>query len=128
MSNIDALTAAELKEQLDALEVEYNAKAGAETLRKKLKDALGEDDNSDTAPVAAKSDMVEINFSKDKDNKQPIFIGVNGKSYRIRRGEWVPIPRILLPTIENIKKDIMDPETREIQTIQPYPYQVREVA
>lgn len=126
--NIDALSAAELKSQLDALEVEYNPKANAETLRKKLKEALGQDD-TDSAPLEGElqSKFVEIMFHKDKDDKQPVYIGVQGRSFRFTRGEWAKCPRYLLPTIDNIKKDVLDEKTMEFITIQPYPYQVREV-
>lgn len=126
--NIDALSAAELKSQLDALEVEYNPKANAETLRKKLKEALGEDDKGD-APLEGElqSKHIEIMFHKDKDDKQPVYVGVNGKSFRFKRGEWAKCPRYLLDTIENMKKDVLDEDTMETITIQPYAYQVREV-
>jgi hypothetical protein len=129
--NIDALSAAELKSQLDALEVDYNPKANSETLRKKLKEALGEDDtgNADNAPLEGElqSKFIEIMFQKDKDDKQPVYIGVNGKSFRFQRGVFVKCPRYLLPTIENMKKDVLDEDTMETITIQPYAYQVREV-
>lgn len=127
--NIDALSAAELKSQLDALEVDYNPKANAETLRKKLKEALGQDD-TDTAPLEGElqSKFVEIMFHKDKDDKQPVYVGVNGKSFRFKRGEWAKCPRYLLDTIENMKKEVLDEDSMEMITIQPYPYQVKEVA
>lgn len=126
--NIDALSASELKEQLDALEVEYNAKANADTLRKKLKEALGEEDKPEALEGELLSGKIQIMFMKDKDNKQPVYIGVNGKSFRFKRGEWVTCPRYLLPTIENMKKEVLDEESMEMITIQPYPYQVKEVA
>lgn len=129
--NIDALSAAELKSQLDALEVDYNPKANAETLRKKLKEALGQDDadKADSAPLEGEfqGKFIEIMFHKDKDDKQPVYVGVNGKSFRFKRGEWAKCPRYLMPTIENMKKDVLDEDTMETITIQPYAYQVREV-
>lgn len=126
--NIDTLDAAELKKQLNALEVEYNPKANAETLRKKLKEALGSNEEEDELPKNEhKNSYVEIKFDKDEKNKQPVYFGLNGRSYRFLRGVWARCPRILLPTIENTKKDVWDEEEKKLDSIQPYPYQVREV-
>lgn len=123
--NIDAMSREELLQQVDALELTVSSKANTETIRKAVKAALGEEE---TAPVEViKKDEIEIMFAEDRDNKQPVYVGVNCKSYRFPRGMWVKAPRFLLPTIQNMGKRIMDPATGEFRTIQPYPYQVREL-
>lgn len=129
MSNIDTLNAAELKEQLEALEVEYNPKSNEQTLRKKLKEALGHKEITENSEGEnQKSKFVEIKFDKDEKNKQPVYVGLNGRSYRFTRGLWAKCPRILLPTIENMEKTVLNEQTMELETIQSYSYQVREVA
>lgn len=45
--------------------------------------------------------MVRIKLPKDRENKQPdLFVGLNGKTYLIKRGEAVEVP---LPVAEIIQ-------------------------
>lgn len=126
--NISDLTRDEIIEQLSSLEIEFSSKSATETLRKALAKEINGDDDQEEPAGKSGGKFIEINFAKDKDDKQPVYVGVNGKSYRFKRGEWVKCPRHLLPTIENIQTSSMDDDTKEIITMPTYPYQVREVA
>ena len=48
--------------------------------------------------------MVTIKLEKSRDNKLPLFVSVNGKSWMIQRGENVTVPLYVAEVIENHNK------------------------
>lgn len=120
--NLNDMTREQLLEQADVLELDIAKNTTTSNLLKAIKAELGE---ADVPKSVKKTDDVQINFANDQKNKQPVFFGLNGKSYRFPRGKWVRCPRALLPTIENAKRRIQD-ESGEWMEVNAYPYQVKE--
>lgn len=47
-------------------------------------------------------EKVRIRLPKDRENKQPdLFVGLNGKTYLIKRGEDVLVPRAVAEILQN---------------------------
>lgn len=124
--NLHEMSKDELWEQVEALEIKVAKNASVETLINAIKSALGQ--GEDAPAKKAGSNEVEIYFSEDPNDNQPVYIGVNCKSYRFRRGEWVRCPRFILDTINNCYRQIMDPKTGAWKKVHSYPFQVREIA
>lgn len=52
-----------------------------------------------------KEETVKITLFRDDDRyKAPLFVGVNGRSYLVERGEEVEIPKSVNEVIENSRK------------------------
>lgn len=119
--NLSTMTKDELLEQADVLELGLTSKSTVKELLSAIREALGETEVAETKEVEGD---VQIMFANDQKNKQPVFFGLNGNSYRFPRGKWVRCPRVLLPTIELAKKRVQD-EDGEWMEVDSYPYQVK---
>ncbi|MBE5816186.1 MAG: hypothetical protein E7315_00515 [Clostridiales bacterium] len=55
------------------------------------------------------NDTVRIKLMKDSnENKEPLFVGVNNKTYYISRGVWVDVPKNVAKVIErSLRQDEM---------------------
>jgi len=104
--NINALSHAELKEQARILGIQISGNPSSDTLRKALADELGITAKEVQASIAKKDANKKqgwrtVMIPETKDDKQPVFVGHNGKSYRIRRGEPVEIPPHVLQVLRD---------------------------
>lgn len=122
--NLSKMTKAELLEQAAVLELEIPGAATNAEIIAAINAELG-DEAAEAEASAASEGFCEIMFANDQKNKQPVFIGVNGKSFRFPRGKWVKCPKYLLPTIELAKKEIKDDEEGTWMSVDAYPYQVK---
>lgn len=58
--------------------------------------------------------MVTVRFPMGKNEKDDIYVAVNGRSFLIKRGVEVTIPEYVLKILENQEKDIAESqENRE---------------
>lgn len=58
--------------------------------------------------------MVTVRFPMGKNDKDDIYVAVNGRSFLIKRGVEVTIPEYVLKILENQEKDIAESqENRE---------------
>lgn len=84
--------------------VEDLAGTGAEEANEEVK---GTEDGKDAAgppprDYGRKEEMVEIELFYDGEKySEPLFVGVNGKSYLIKRGEPVMVPKSVAEVIRN---------------------------
>ena len=55
------------------------------------------------------NETVKIKLIKDSnENKEPLFVGINNKTYYIARGVWVDVPKNVANVIErSLKQDEM---------------------
>jgi|GEM_PF-3535825 len=124
--NLKKLTKEQLLEQADVLELEIEDSATNSQIIALIQSALGEDqDDEPKADGIVKPETVQIRFANDAKNKQPVFVGNAGRSYRFPRGIWVDCPKHLLPIIENAKKQIQDETTKEWMEVESYPYSTK---
>lgn len=71
--------------------------------------SLADDLLAETAPEAEAAPMAEkkkviINLPLTRDNKEPLWVGVNGRKYLIRRGEDVAVPVGVAKVIQRMLK------------------------
>lgn len=128
MTDIDlnALDLDELKVQAEVLGITFPANIKEDTLRKKIAEALGE--TAESAPAVkepATDDKVIVHIARDNENKQPVFLGLNGDPIRVRRGEDVAIPAKYLQCLENAIRLEKDEDTGEMVEIPAYSYTVK---
>lgn len=96
--NLYNLSVEELKEQARILGIVIRGNPSADTLRDRIRAAVniepaeGSEPRAEEAPDRRK-DWKTVVISEDERDQQPVFVGVNGKSYWIRRGEPVRVPR-----------------------------------
>ena len=48
--------------------------------------------------------MVKIKLPKTRNEKDDVYVGVNGQSYLIKRGEYVEVPASVAEVLENREK------------------------
>ena len=52
----------------------------------------------------AKEELVRIKLPKDKNNKDDVFVSVNERTFLIKRGEWVEVPKCVALVIANAEE------------------------
>lgn len=50
------------------------------------------------------NELVPVELPYSREQQAPLFVGVNGKTYLIKRGEEVMVPRFVKEVINNMKK------------------------
>ena len=120
--NLNNLSSTELRDQAKILGVKVNANTADETIREKLREALGVVEEVRIKEEASEvRKMITIRIASDKTDKAPVFFGLNGRSIRVRRGENVDIPAEFLSVIRDAVQVSYDPETLEATNIPTYP-------
>lgn len=134
--NVDTAGREELEAAAADLGIKVQANTKDETLRMNIKEKLGDaqppgttNANSDTAPSESKkARRFEIIVSTHDQDKQPVQVGVNGRSYVIERGKKVIVPESVVEVLNNAVQHQYDPKTMEETRVMAYPFQtVREV-
>lgn len=142
--NIDTADRDTLEQMATDLEVKFQANTGDDTLRKRIKEQLG-----DVSPVeaqggsgqsnieggapaipqkAVKPKRFEITVATHEQDKQPVQVGVNGRTYVIERGKKVIVPEPVVEVLNNAVRIEYDPRTMEPNPVYAYPFQLhREV-
>jgi|GEM_PF-1396058 len=107
-------------------------------LRAKINEALGDTSGATetttpaTEPEANTAEPAEKKFeiiiaTHDQD-KQPVQVGVNGKTHVIQRGKKVVVPGSVVEILQNAVQYQYDPNTMERTEVLSYPFQIlREV-
>lgn len=54
--------------------------------------------------VVSKPKMVRIKIQKTRNEKDDVYVAVNGKSYLIKRGEYVDVPACVAEVLDNREK------------------------
>lgn len=124
--NLYNLTTEELKKQARILDINLKGNPSDETIRERILEALGENKTEEPKPVVGRSkdDWVTIIIAEDEKDQQPAFVGVNGKSYRIRRGEPVSVPPQVVEVLKHAQQIITNPKTGESKAVPTYPYRI----
>jgi hypothetical protein len=119
--NLDVLGLEELKEQARILGISLKGGLSEETLRSKIREVLGGTSSDDEEPVVVLDQQVKsrvkIRIHEDENDKYPVFVGVNGKSYRIQRGVDVDVPAEVAEVLRNAVQSVTrNGETRQVPT------------
>ena len=140
--NLHALPMDELRDQARILGVKASANVSKDELIKRLNDAIAdgsEPDSADDVQVtkaakakpkaekkakSTKSEWRTIVIAEDEYDRQPVFVGVNGKSYRIKRGEPVSVPASVVEALTNALQRVTNPRTGESKMIPTYSFRV----
>lgn len=128
MDNIDlnSLTVSQLKEQARILGIEIKGSPTASQLREKILAVLNDGDVTDLEEPAiaqTNSDWVTIVVAEDEKDQQPAYVGVNAKSYRIRRGEPVSVPPEVVEVLRNAKQRIPQKDGT-YKNVPTYPFSI----
>ena len=54
--------------------------------------------------TADKAKMIPIKIEKNKQDRDDVFVCVNGKNFQIKRGEVVEVPEYVVEVLENMKR------------------------
>lgn len=52
-----------------------------------------------TAPIEEKENLVKIRIPLTRDNQEDVFVGVNGRTWLIKRGVTVEVPEVVAEVI-----------------------------
>jgi len=134
--DLNALNKDELKEQADILGIELKGNPSADTIRAKLREALGEPE-PDVETGKAKVPQVAyghairpgekiytVEIHKDGKDKQPVFLSCNDRKVRVRRGDQVRIGAGIYESLKNAVEQRYDTEAEEWIDVPSYPYTV----
>lgn len=129
--NVDTADRDELEAVATDLDVKFQSNTGDDTLRSRIKEALGvvTPAASTTSPstpssgVPEKEKRFEIIVSTDSQDKQPVQVGVNGRTYVIKRGEKVIVPASVIEVLSNAVRVEYDDKMNE-SYFHSYPFQV----
>ena len=131
MSELNTMSLDEVKDQADILEISYANNISRDTLIKKIENSLSGTEEV-KAPAKAevagtdKKKKVWIVIAENENDKQPAYVRVNGRSFRIKRGMPVEVPEYILYTLRMAKRSTMDAETRQWRQIETYPFYITE--
>lgn len=126
--NLYNLSLDELKEQARILGIVIRGNPSADTLREKIRQAVNIEPAADAKPVAEedldrKKDWVTVVIAEDESDQHPVFVGVNGKNYWIRRGEPVPVPPEVVTVLEDAIQTGLDSKGN-VTTRPTYPFSI----
>jgi len=104
--NLYNLNLDELKEQARILGIVIKGNPSADTLRDRIRKAVNIEpaepqDVAGDEDADRKAGWVKVFINEDESDQHPVFVGVNGKYYWIRRGENVLVP----PEVANVLGD-----------------------
>jgi hypothetical protein len=133
--DIKALSGEELRTQAKVLEISLKGNPGDQLIQERMIEALGlsnnENDENKSASVnvskksdSSKSKMVTIVIATKEDDDQPVPVGLNGKNYRMVRGEEVTVPAGVVDILNNAKQMIRDRKTGKDREVLSYPFQI----
>lgn len=127
--NLYNLSLEELKEQARILGIVVRGNVGADTLRAKIKAAVEIEPPADQAvrkeeDLGKKQDWITIVIAEDERDTQPAFVGVNGKSYRIRRGEPVLVPPEVVTVLTDAKQIVVSAKDGSTKSVPTYPFRI----
>jgi hypothetical protein len=126
--NLYNLSLEELKEQARILVIAIRGNPSADTLREKIREAVNIEPAADAKPIAEedldrKKDWITVVIAEDENDQHPVFVGVNGKNYWIRRGEPVPVPPEVVTVLQDAIQVGMDSKGKT--TTKPtYPFSI----
>jgi len=126
--NLYNLSLDELKEQARILGIVIKGNPSADALRERIRSAIEVEPPSDLKKKDEtpdrKAGWITIVIAEDEKDQQPAFVGVNGKSYRIRRGEPVAVPPEVVAVLKDAQQLIINPKTGTSKKVPTYPFRV----
>lgn len=133
--NIDTASRDELEKVATDLGVSFQGNTKDETLRKRIHETLGTTgEGHDPAPAGAtqaaapgedkKAKRFRVIIQSNDQDKQPVQVFVNGKSYVIVRGEEVVVPASVVEVLRNAVQHHYDQKTMKESKVLAYPFSV----
>jgi hypothetical protein len=126
--NLYNLSLEELKEQARILGIVIKGNPSADTLRERIRKAVVVEPAADAQPEVEepdrKSGWPTIVIAEDENDQQPVFVGVNGKNYWIRRGEPVAVPPEVVNALSDAKQVVWNGKDGVSKSIPSYPFRI----
>lgn len=128
-TNLYNLTIDELKEQARILGIQVRGNPSADTLRDKIRQAVNIEPAESKKPEAKedvdrKKGWKKIVIAEDENDTRPVFVGINGKNFWIRRGEPVLVPPEVITVLKDAIQVVWNGKEGTSKEIPTYPYQV----
>lgn len=128
MTDLNDLSFDELKDQAELLGVKFDGRTSEELLKKRIQEKLGEPTEDLVDISLMKADETEsritIIINENERDKQPVPVGVNGKTYLIQRGKKVAVPPAVIEVLNHAEKEVWSSDMDESHKVLRYPYQV----
>lgn len=129
---IQALTGEELRAQAKIFDVSLKGNPGDKLIQERLIEALGlsneeepsDKSNSNKDVSLGKQKNITIVIATKEDDDQPVPVGLNGKVYRMVRGEEVTVPKGVADILSNAKQIVRDKKTGKDREVLAYPFQI----
>lgn len=137
---IKALSGEELRTQAKVLEINLRGNPGDQLIQERMIEALGltvdgadnltsnstTQDSLEPSKKAgnSKSETVTIIIATKEDDDQPVPVGLNGKVYRMVRGEEVTVPKGVIDILNNAKQLVRDRKSGKDREVLAYPFQI----
>ena len=126
--NLYNLSLEELKEQARILGIVIKGNPSADTLRERIRKAVvvepAADAKSEVEAPDRRSGWPKIVIAEDENDQQPVFVGVNGKNYWIRRGEPVAVPPEVVNALSDAKQVVWNGKDGVSKSIPSYPFRI----
>lgn len=122
--NLYNLSTEELRNQARILGVSLKGNPSDDTVRGKIREALGEEKKEPEPTKKNRDGWITIIIAEDESDQQPAFVGVNGKAYYIRRGEPVAVPEAVVEVLEHAMQVKTNPKTGEQKRVPTYPFSI----
>lgn len=85
-------------------QAETEKEAAVQAALEDYKKQLAKAENTTVKAENKKVRMVPIKIEKNKNERDDVFVCVNGKNFQIKRGEVVNVPEYVCEVLENMKK------------------------
>lgn len=85
-------------------QAETEKEAAVQAALEDYKKQLAKAENTPAKAENKKVRMVPIKIEKNKNERDDVFVCVNGKNFQIKRGEIVNVPEYVCEVLENMKK------------------------
>jgi hypothetical protein len=125
---IYALSGEELRTQAKVLEISLKGNPGDALIHERMIEALGLSEEPSNKPQVTAINLskktVTIMIATKEDDDQPVAVGLNGKVYRMVRGEEVEVPTGVVDILNNAKQMIRDRKTGKDREVLAYPFQI----
>lgn len=70
-------------------------------VRKKTVKGKDKDLTTKTREILQEEEQIQVNIASTEKDSSPVFVGINGHSYLIKRDSWVSVPKSIVAVLDN---------------------------
>lgn len=127
--DIGQMSREELDELAETLGIKANGNTKDDTLRARIREQLGEPtDEPEPSHAVMKSvpkeERITIIINESDTDKQPVQVGLNGRSFVMQRGKPVSVPKGVIEILNHAVKTVWNSDMSGYTDVKRYPYTV----